>query len=215
MGLIRPVTYLQTEFGSVISSHDPFFEDVNSLWLLHYRLSFIERWVCWNIMSNDVFPKLSKFTRDDIQSKFSFLNSYYTDKMIKKGLHQELTSLLKSYTEEEFRRLLLLDQQNVQFIINQDHAPLDDMTFLAALCLYRENYFPTSPAIEIQSVIHDRNSPGRIFLLQESDARNILERLNIKKHIFLETNADLDQVRFRDDMKSVDVIRKYYLEGRQ
>ena len=81
------------------------------------------------------------------------------------------------------------------------------------LKLFKEKYEPTSPALQINNLIHERNSPGRIFNMTEEDFRQKLENLNKKGYAYLESSADLDQIRFKNKQSSMEIIKEYYRGG--
>jgi hypothetical protein len=56
------------------------------------------------------------------------------------------------------------------------------------------------------------NSPGRVFALRERRVRVLLEAVAVPGGICVESRADLDQVRFPDDLTFLDAVRRYYEE---
>ena len=56
LGLLRPSVLTCTELGRLICGSDPYFDDIGTLWLLHYVVSSDERYVVWNRLVNQVIP---------------------------------------------------------------------------------------------------------------------------------------------------------------
>ncbi len=57
------------------------------------------------------------------------------------------------------------------------------------------------------------NSSGRVFAMTERLARDLLEQVQGAGSVYVETRADLDQVRFRADLDYPDAVRRYYEGG--
>jgi hypothetical protein len=91
---------------------------------------------------------------------------------------------------------------------------IPELILLASILIYRERYEPKTPALQIETLVSAPNSPGRVFNMEGSDFRKILEELHKKGDIYIESSADLDQVRFKGDIGSNDIVKTYY-EGKK
>ncbi len=49
-GLIEQITYKPTQLGRLIQSYDPFFDDIGTLWFLHYIISSNPHNLIWHRM---------------------------------------------------------------------------------------------------------------------------------------------------------------------
>jgi hypothetical protein len=79
-GLIRPVVLTPTELGAVIHRHDPFLDDLGSLWLLHYLVGSNERYVVWNRLVNRVIPENGRFSTAIARPYFDDLSPFYSER---------------------------------------------------------------------------------------------------------------------------------------
>jgi hypothetical protein len=90
------------------------------------------------------------------------------------------------------------------------HAPLDPLILLFAIYDYGERFSPGATALEIPTLLHAENSPGRVFDLTEGKLRDLLDRLHRAGHLTIERQADLDQVTLSDQASPISALEHYY-----
>ncbi len=55
-GLVHPRVTTLTALGKAIIQHDPYFEKVETLWIIHYTVSSNPEWVVWYRIVNTIIP---------------------------------------------------------------------------------------------------------------------------------------------------------------
>jgi len=86
------------------------------------------------------------------------------------------------------------------------------LIFCAAVLSYRQRFAPRTVTLDISALASRANSPGRVFGLTERQVRDLLEDVQGLGYLYVESRADLDQVRLRADFLVPDVVRRYYEE---
>jgi hypothetical protein len=212
-GLLQPRIYKLTELGRIITLYDTFFDDIGTLYILHYTISSEPRWVIWNYMINNVLYNKKMIDAGEVKEKFSFLKGQFSEGTIKEHVRKEISSFFDAYINRDFERLNLIKRDGNQYYMEKTKE-IPELILLASILIYRERYEPKTPALQIETLVSAPNSPGRVFNIEESDFRKILEELHKKGDIYIESSADLDQVRFKGDIGSNDIIKTYY-EGKK
>jgi hypothetical protein len=211
-GLIRPVVLTPTELGAVIHRHDPFLDDLGTLWFLHYLVGSNERYVVWNWLVNRVIPANDRFSTAIARPYFDDLSLFYSERSMDKHLRKEMGTVWNVYTEQALCHLRYIRAESDQIYVRDDHEPVPPHIFCAAVLVYRERFLPGAATIDVAIVAHKVNSPGRVFDLTERQVRDLLEEVKELGYIHIETRADLDQIRFRDDYDFLNIVRHYYQE---
>jgi len=211
-GLIRPVVLTPTELGSAIHRHDPFLDDLGTLWLLHYLVSSNERYVVWNRLVNQVIHENDRFSTAIARPYYTDLSQFYSEHSMDKHMRKEMGAVWNAYTEQVFRHLGYIRPESEQIYVRDDHEPVPPCIFCAAVLVYRERFLPGAATLDVAMLAHQANSPGRVFDLTERQVRDLLEEVKELGYIYVETRADLDQIRFRDNYDFSDVMRRYYQE---
>lgn len=211
-GLIRPVVLTPTELGSVIHRHDPFLDDLGTLWLLHYLVSSNERYVVWNRLVNRVMSENGRFSTAIARPYFDDLGQFYSQRSMDKHLGKEMGAVWNAYTGQAFRHLHYIRAESDLIYVRDDHEPISPRIFWAAVLSYRERFAPGAATLDVSTLAGALNSPGRVFDLTERQVRDLLEEVKSLGYAYVETRADLDQVRFGDNYELLDVVRHYYEE---
>ena len=210
LGLLTRGSCKPTELGELISKQDPFFDKDETLWFLHYTIASDKKYIVWNRLINCVFPKESKVTTEVARTYFSDLNGHFSEKTLKKHLSKEIQSFFNAYTEQKFSRLeYICKLSNTIYRLNES-VEVPDMCILASCYLYRDRYIRGATGIEIEHLIKEENSPGRVFHVSEHQLRLSLERLHKEHYISIESRANLDQIRFRSNEHWFDIVKQFY-----
>lgn len=226
MGVLKPKTYLPTAFGELVLGQDTYFDDVGTLWLCHYYMATDPRCVVWQRMVNHVLPQNGVVDADGAKAYFSDLSEHFSAQSVARHLRKELHVFFNAYTEQQFNRLHYLVEENGKFHIGRP-VPVPDLVFAAAVVMFRDHTHPKSTAVDIPTLCSADNSVGRVFAMNETTVREMLERLHRRGVLTIESRADLDQVRLPTpapaDIGSsanvgevreavVDPMRQYYSE---
>jgi hypothetical protein len=209
-GLITPGNYKPTELGILMDKEDIFFDMIDTLWFLHYVIASNSRYVVWNRLVNKVFKNENIVSTEVSRPYFKDLFHYYSEKTIDKHLAKEINAFFNAYTEQNFSKLEYIKKVSSNtYKINND-LEIPPLSILASCYLYRDRFMKGSTGIDIESLIKDKNSPGRVFNLSEDQLRLLLEKLNSKRLISLESRANLDQVRFETNKTWLDIVELFY-----
>lgn len=211
-GLIRPVVLIPAELGTVIQRYDPFLDDLGTLWLLHYLVSSNERYVVWNRLVNRVIPENGRFSTVIARPYFDDLDQFYSERSMDAHLGKEIAAVWNTYTEQSFRYLDYIRAESELIYVRGDHEPVPSCIFHAAVLSYRDRFAPQAATLDISTLASAVNSPGRVFDLTERQVHDLLEEVEALGYIYVESRADLDQIRFRDNRVFLDVVRSYYEE---
>ncbi len=211
LGLLRPVVYKPTPLGALILERDRFFDDLGTLWLCHYNLSAEPRRVIWNRMTNTLLPTArGAVSAASVAGQFDDLREQFTEKSVAKHVPKELQAFFRSYTDYRFSRLGYLVLADGGYRLADRPAPVPEDVLLALALRYRDRAWPGSTGLEIPDLCHGDNSPGRLLNLGESALRESLESLHRRGLVGIESRANLDQIRFRPEFSSLDVLAGYY-----
>lgn len=212
LGLLRPRVLTASGLGQLVNKHDPYLDDLGTLWVLHYMIGSNERHVVWNRLVNRVIPENQRLSTAIARPYFDDLAEFYSERTMDKHLRKELSAVWNAYTEQAFAHLDYLQAESEQIYVRGDGAPIPPLIFLAAVLLYRERHAPNAATIDIPVLASAANSPGRVFGITPRQVRDLLDAARARGGIYVESRADLDQVRLPPDRSFLDTVRQYYEE---
>lgn len=210
LGLLTRISCKPTELGGLIDKEDTFFDKVETLWFLHYMIASDRKYVVWNRLSNRVFSKESKISTEVARTYFSDLIGHFSEKSLKKHLAKEIQSFFNAYTEQKFIQLKYIHKISDTIYKLNESIQVPYLCILASCYLYRDRYLEGATGLEIEHLVKEENSPGRIFHISEYQLRLALERLNAERHISIESRANLDQIRFESNKNWLDIVKVFY-----
>jgi hypothetical protein len=222
-----------TEFGSLIfgpHGADPFLEDLNTLWLIHWKLATNERrstgW-CWlyNLLHTD------EFTRDSVCQLFmSELKRRNVAGPSDSSLRRDIDCAIRTYAgtrtksellEESLEcplvelQILTADADGVLFRFSRGPKPtLSDRVFLYCLLQFWEGH-GCQDSLAFSEIAFAVGSPGSVFKLDENSIAGRLEELESLTHgaLIYDETAGLKQVYRRVHVGSSAVLAPYYEEA--
>ncbi len=209
LGLSQKRTLAKTNLGNIIIKYDGFLQSEGTLWIMHYLQSANEFMLIWNRVMNTLYSK-DTITREEIIKLFENLQGQVSDYTYKHHVGQEVRVLLDAYCNQRFSKLNLIEKEDDYYTVHRN-SDVPDLILLCAIILYRDNYYPGATALNIDELCNANNSPGRIFILDEHIMRKKLEGLKNTGIINIESRGDLDQIRFREELKFESVLEEYYL----
>jgi len=213
-GLVLPRSTKLTPFGKIVIKSDPYFEKIETLWMIHYIVSSNPDWVVWHRIINVVLPSQDQYDVEKIsQQYFSDLAKFYSELTVNKKLPKEVGSVFASYTRSELSHLNILDIEKTGNFFKTIPSEIPDLAFLYCLIYYRNKHLPGSSAINIEEICLSENSPGRVFNFPEYKVRTILDNLHNSNLIRMEKMANLDQVRIPDSINQEIVLQQIYGGG--
>jgi hypothetical protein len=209
LGLTDQIIYKPTSLGRLVKEHDPFFDDIGTLWFLHYVVGSDPRAIIWNRIINNVIPKQPRFTRERLRATFDDLREWFSDESIKKHVLKEINTFLDAYTNQSFARLVYLRPDGEWYGLGY-REPIPLLVLAASIAHFRGDRRASDTAVAIPDLCSAPNSPGVVFQLPEEGLRAMLEELKNQPDISLESRADLDQVRISTELTDIKLMKRYY-----
>jgi hypothetical protein len=209
MGLITNRNQL-TPFGKMLLQFNPRIDDIGILWIFHYLLASNANLLLWCHLFNGIFHKNEEIEISDITQEMAKLSGRWSEKSLKEKVPGEMSGILKAYTEGFLDRLGLIEKLDVgKYLCYSDTKIVPDLIWLASLLVYRDQYYPTAPSLEIPLIIEGNFSPGRILRQNEITARKAMDALHSSGLITVESRSGLDQVRFKRDITWLSAIAQH------
>ncbi len=236
-----------SEFGTGLladQGHDPFLEDVRTLWLLHWNLSsnveapllawdfLLNRWQDPELVPSVVVELLQKEAtkHDDGLSKATieqhwetFLHTYFPTRG-RKGEVQE-DNLDSPLTELELiirvgERPLHNREGRAEPVYAFRREEKPDITpelFAYALNDFWNKRHANESTLTLREVAHGHGSPGQIFKLPEDDVRARVEQLAHQTREFFSytESATVQQVQRRVRRETVQLLDNVYKQDRK
>ena len=213
LGLSQKRTLTKTELGQLVFDNDGFLQDEGTLWFFHYMVASNEYIVVWNRMLNRL-ADISEFKQEYFYDLFSDLEGQISDYSFKKHIHQEVSTVLKTYTETLLKGLQVIEEDyDDKFLVNKN-PDVDDAVLLACIYQFREKFFKGATALSIRELIDGQNGVARIFTIDEYSFREALERMKNNGWITIEARGNLDQIRLQDGDRTLEAMADYYMNRR-
>ncbi|MDP9315050.1 MAG: DUF4007 family protein [Chloroflexota bacterium] len=209
LGLVKKMTYKPTPLGQLVQTHDPFFDDLGTLWFLHYVISSNPGNIIWHRMVTEILPSNRVVSRAQARMVFDDLRESISEASIKKHVLKELNIVLDAYTQQHFARLAYLRDDDSGYAISYRES-VPPLILAASIARFRDYYRPGATAITVRDLLEAPHSPGVVFHMGEDRMRPALEELKVQPSFSLESRADLDQVRLADNTLDHEWMRRYY-----
>jgi hypothetical protein len=211
MQLLVPRTLFPTPLCRLVLSQDPFFDHNGTLWLLHYLLASNPLLVVWNYMCNAVLPAVAEIQKGEAAERFMAFSGRWSDTSLQKKTRKELRAFFAVYTEEMFAPIAYLRQvKPLVYAPTRDVAPVPKQILFASALVYRDRFHPGASGVEIPTLVHADNSPGRLMRQREAYIRKALDNLHEAGLLTIESKANLDQIRYKSSVTWLDAVWLYY-----
>ena len=229
--------YLTEDFGRVIFTHDPYFDDIFTLFLLHYKIvSNEDLCIAWNIFFNEyngqdfLKEEMIKTCMEGLEKKMeegcSFSESSFSD---------DCSSILRMYVDDSRGR----KRQDNQAIHPEDSlaCPLADLGLLRKSGKKKDAYIKVCPsrsildklavlyvivdnmktnnrnAVSIDDLVDAPNNIGRVFNLDRVTINEYLDQLRISGYLTINRTAGLDMVYLDYEGEPDTIMQDYYLKA--
>ena len=217
---------LTEQFGEVIEQYDRYFDDVFTLFLLHYNIVKNTEGlsVVWNIFFNNYEGQ--DFTKDNMVEKckeelnkrlaegVTFSDSLFSD---------DCASILRMYNAtdvvedpEESLGCPMIELGLIQKSVNKKGTYIKTspsrelLDKMAILYVILDNIEEGKDSVSIDSLVNDANNIGKVFNLDRVQINEYLDQLRISGYITLNRTAGLDMVYIRSEKKPCDIMCEYY-----
>ncbi len=210
LGLTERVTYKPTPLGRLVHKYDPFFDDVGTLWFLHYMISSNPYNLVWNRLVTVILPARRNISREQARAAFNDLRQVLTEHSIQSHVLKELNTVLDAYTNQYFARLNYLHLENDTYILGKAES-VPPFVLGACIVCFRDRHRSNDTAVSVTDLLSTSNGPGVVLQLVEDRLRGLLEQLKVQPGFSLESQADLDQVRLTDNTPAYAWMERYYV----
>lgn len=210
-----------TKFGDLIfadNGYDPFLEDPNTLWFLHFQLIHTYYATLYRQVFVNFHKERKEFSKANI---FNFIKRQFADKAFEKTIYNEntinkdISTLLKmyvipdNYTFDDFSSVLIdlnlikkveKDLYEFNYVTKAELSPL---VFLYAV----RSIAPTSKVVEYDRLLE----LSLMFCLSQGDMYEIFAGLTaINNKITFDNAAGEQLFVINDDIDTYDVLSMYY-----
>lgn len=237
VSLAKPLkaTELARKLIGTRSSWDPYFEDIGSLWLLHWQLTNnIVRGYIWNLIFSSYLE--AEFDKKQIQF---FLKKHIDQAGVKTtdgSIEREVDCCLRTYIPSVRNRPGSISEESLDCPL----AELDILRFVVDDNVYRFNigpkpslpvgvfgytllkYLPSvinsRRTVSVDECVYRHGSPGQVFKLDENSVVEYLEQMHkiTNGKITLQETAGLRQVYLQSsvaddfDAYALEMLRGHY-----
>lgn len=209
MGLIQPVLQTLTTTGALIAQRDLFFEDVGTLEWCHYQGAGNWRNFFWFEAFNQLLVHEQAMTPAEWRAYFKGrLQGEYAEQTIADHVPREVRFLLDLYTRLNFRKLDLLHFTPEGKVYLRRHAVGAPLVFCAMLHAFGEEQ--GVHLLQVDDLAESPGSPAVVFGLDAALLRQHIENLHDRGWLRYETTHNLDQVRLKPDLSSLELLTAYY-----
>ena len=218
-----------TKFGDLVfgeHGYDPFLEDLNTLWLIHWKLATNERrstgW-CWmfNLLRSD------EFTRDSLSELFiSELKRRNISGPSASSLRRDIDCVLRTYAGTRMKGELVEESLDcplveLELISSEDgilfrfargsKKSISDYVFLHCLLEFWQAR-ASGESLAFSEIAFGHGSPGSVFKLDENSVAVRLEQLEKTTGgaLIYDETAGLKQVYRRRNVIGEDCLNRHY-----
>lgn len=212
-GLVKTRGNILTFLGEKVAQFDPYFQNHETLWLIHYIVSSNPNLIVWNRVVTRVLQEHTEISLPFvIEEYFGDIKSSYSEQTYKDKLPREIRSVLDSYSASELSNLDILKSHEADHYYRTAPTEIPDFVFLFSLVYFRDHFSPGATAINIENLSNDKNSPGSVFFLEAYQVRNKLNILQNRNLIRVEQFGNLDQVRYSESSTQESILEKIFGE---
>lgn len=217
---------LTGNFGEVVDQYDKYFDDVFTLFLLHYNIVKDSEGLCvvWNIFFNNYDGQ--DFTKENMIEKCKDeLNKRLTEGVTfsESLLADDCASILRMYSAtdvaedpEESLSCPMTELGLIRKSVNKKGtyvktSPTRELLDkMAVLYVIVDNIEKGKDSVSVDSLINDANNIGKVFNLDRVLVNEYLDQLRVSSYITLNRTAGLDMVYISADRTPQDIMREYY-----
>jgi hypothetical protein len=207
--LVIPRNIVLSPMGRLIVAHDQFFDDLGTLWFLHYVVGSNPQLLVWNRFVNIFVPSNTAFMVEAFREAFDDLKETHSEYSARAHVNKEINTILDAYTNQQFSQLAYLRAQEDGYSLGY-RQPVPLLILAAAITRFRDRHQLGNTAVSIRDLLTAPNSPGVVFQMPEDTLRAGLEQLRQGHGFSLEARADLDQLRLAEDIPDHRRLERYY-----
>jgi hypothetical protein len=208
LGITVPRSQRLTPWGAMLHRYDLFFESTITLEFCHFLGAGSARNLVWHLIFNELL-----FSEKPIdQAGWSNwlrerLAGQYSDCSLGKLAH-EVRFVVDAYTIKNFKKLNLLIDTPDKTITLRRYTALLPLTLAAMIYWVGDEH--EARLVSFSELQAEPGSPGRIFGLDASSLRQMVEVLHQKGWIRYEVRHGLDQIRLIDGFQPLEFLAAAY-----
>lgn len=225
----KNILKLTDNLGEVINQYDKYFEDIFTLWILHYHIvSQIEICTIWNLFFNKF--DVTDFSKSNMVNKMidEFNKIFNRDKVVVNSISDDCGSILKMYSissendmsdpednlSSPFSELGLIKRSDRDRGIYSKIKPVyDKLDRLAVLYIIVSNMGEGNLSADIDTLISHENNIGKVLNLDRTMINEYLDQLKQEGYITLNRTAGLDKVYLNKKISPKDILIEYYTQS--
>lgn len=215
---------LSEDFGKILFENDKYFEDLGTLYLLHYKLvSNKELATTWNLFFNSI--KATEMTKYHMEEgvKQLILNIDPQYEISERSLSDDCNCLIKTYFAEKndlknpednmicpFSDLGLIKKEHIRGkdeIIYKTVPERNKLDKLIVLYVIMDN-LGDKQSTTIKNLIEDENNIGSVFNLDKNTINYYIDILRDEGYLRVNRTAGLNTI-YPTDL-AVNILDKYY-----
>lgn len=214
-----------TEFGSILYKTDPYFEEMGTLWLLHYKLASNKTdATSWYYFFNEF--KIYEFTKDDFVEQLNIYIRMNDGEVSRRSLEDDYNCIINTYLPRiksnpekvhpesnidcPLGELGLIDIVNKKEKLYKKTSPKKDTLHPLILLAVIVDQAEGQREIKISAIQNNTNNAGKVFNLDIIILTNLLYQLELMGYIKVVRTAGLDVVRIERELNFNDCVREYY-----
>lgn len=220
-----------TELGEIISEYDPYFEELGTLWLLHYQLVKNDaEATAWWYFFNEF--KTSEFTREDFLNELNkhLRNSDEGEKPVR-TIEDDFNCIIQTYVSRmkanpekvkpesnidcplgELGLIDIVGQEKGggRLKIYRKSTPKKDMLHPLILLAVILDQAYCETEIRISSIQKDNGNAGKVFNLDIIGLTALLYKIELLGYIKVNRTAGLDVINIKTEWSFLNCVRAYY-----
>lgn len=217
--------YLTQELGEIIFRNDPYFEDIFSLWLVHYMLvTNMDNCTSWYLFFNEI--NSNEFTKEELRNEMMYaLNRFINNNTFSESsLFDDCECIIKTYIDDKkenknpednnsspLSELGLLAKTTLSHgkeVIQKIKPSMDKLDKLVVLYIILDN-LNGAESISIENILTDKCNAGKVLNLDRNLLNEYLDLLKNAGYIGINRTAGLNQV-YPKKFSKQDVLKEYY-----
>jgi hypothetical protein len=223
LGLRDNIKSKLTDFGNLLLTFDPNFEDPITQWIFHYKLANNPKAEVWYILTNEFLLNRMSFSFKDAVD-FLILSGLRSKN--DQHLRSDVTIFLRSFISKEAlgKTEYLKTKSQPKRIISQNefykNPPYSISPYIVAYIIFdqRENNSPNLSTITIKELLNLKGNVGRVFSLNRKRLEEILRLLSSPQYnrlVNISATAGLDQVGLMFKGRPLEILEMHYTKERK
>lgn len=219
--------FLTPELGEIIFQNDPYFEDIFSLWLVHYMLvTNMDNCTSWYLFFNEI--NSNEFIKEELRNEMMYaLNRFINNNTFSESsLFDDCECIIKTYIDDKkenknpednnsspLSELGLLAKTTLSHgkeVIQKIKPSMDKLDKLVVLYIILDN-LNGAESISIENILTDKCNAGKVLNLDRNLLNEYLDLLKNADYIGINRTAGLNQV-YPKKCSKQDVLKEYYAQ---